>query len=88
MTDKQRKSDIEPLLMTKITEEYFSTLLNMAKELNDYTTDLQQQEDAYKYDEKNDMALNLDTESESEDITGIVLEGSDNEQIDKIEEED
>jgi len=40
MTDKQRKSDIEPLLMTKITEEYFSTLLNMAKELNDYTTDL------------------------------------------------
>ena len=40
MTDKQRKRNIEPLLMTKITNEFFSTLLTLSKSITDYSTEI------------------------------------------------
>ena len=40
LKDKERKVQIEALSL-RISEEEFSTLLNLAKELTDYTTEIE-----------------------------------------------
>ena len=65
MKDKHRKIDIEQII-NKISEEYFSTLLNLAKELTDYTAEVEDKDDINQPGQIFDMEINPESSDESE----------------------